>query len=300
MALTIQTNLASLQGQINVNKNTTALQASFAKLSSGLRVTSAADDAAGLAISENMKAQIRSYTVAQRNASDGVSMAQTAEGALGQIHDVLGRMRELAMQASNGTLGTSDEKNLNDEFTSLKSEIGRIQDSTKFNGVQLIGSSTATDVKLQIGLGGNVGSAASDTLGVSFNGIDMSITAATGGTDNLNLIGTYQTDGTVGSDGAALSTATDAQAALQTIDNAIQLVSNSRAGFGAAMNRLGYAVNTIQTMSTNLSAANGRIVDVDVASESAQMSKNQVLSQAGISILAQANQLPQLAFGLLK
>ena len=292
MALDIQTNLASLQAQQNVAKNTTALQASYQKLSSGLRVNSAADDAAGLAISENMKAQIRSYTVAQRNAADGTSMSQTAEGALGQIHDILGRMRELAMQGSNGTLGTTDQTNLNNEFRSLQDEVGRIQDSTQFNGIKLIASTSGgaqdpASVQLQVGLGGNVGATGSDTIAVNFNGMDLS-----------GLIGSYATGATTG--GATLSTETDAQAALATIDTAIQTVSTNRAAFGAATNRLNYASNTIQTMSSNLTAANGRIVDVDVASETAVMSRNQVLSQAGISVLAQANQLPQMAFSLLK
>jgi len=292
MALDIQTNLASLQAQQNVAKNTTALQASYQKLSSGLRVNSAADDAAGLAISENMKAQIRSYTVAQRNAADGTSMSQTAEGALGQIHDILGRMRELAMQGSNGTLGSTDQTNLNNEFRSLQDEVGRIQDSTQFNGIKLIASTSGgaqdpASVQLQVGLGGNVGATGSDTIAVNFNGMDLS-----------GLIGAYATGATTG--GATLSTETDAQAALATIDTAIQTVSTNRAAFGAATNRLNYASNTIQTMSSNLTAANGRIVDVDVASETAVMSRNQVLSQAGISVLAQANQLPQMAFSLLK
>jgi len=292
MALDIQTNLASLQAQQNVAKNTTALQASYQKLSSGLRVNSSSDDAAGLAISENMKAQIRSYTVAQRNAADGTSMSQTAEGALGQIHDILGRMRELAMQGSNGTLGSTDQTNLNNEFRSLQDEVGRIQDSTQFNGIKLIASTSGgaqdpSSVQLQVGLGGNVGATGSDTIAVNFNGMDLS-----------GLIGAYATGATTG--GATLLTETDAQAALSTIDTAIQTVSTNRAAFGAATNRLNYASNTIQTMSSNLTAANGRIVDVDVASETAVMSRNQVLSQAGISVLAQANQLPQMAFSLLK
>lgn len=292
MALDIQTNLASLQAQSNVAKNTTALQSSYQKLSSGLRVNSSADDAAGLAISENMKAQIRSYTVAQRNAADGTSMAQTAEGALGQIHDILGRMRELGMQASNGTLGTTDQTNLDNEFRSLQDEVGRIQDSTQFNGIKLIASTSGgaqdpATVALQVGLGGNVGATGSDTISVNFNGMDLS-----------SLIGTYATGSTTG--GASLLTTTDAQTALATIDTAIQSVSTKRAAFGAATNRLNYASNTIQTMSSNMTAANGRIVDVDVASETAVMSRNQVLSQAGISVLAQANQLPQMAFSLLK
>jgi flagellin len=291
-ALAIQTNLASLQAQQNVAKNTTALQASYQKLSSGLRVNSAADDAAGLAISENMKAQMRSFTVAQRNAADGISMAQTAEGSLGQIHDILGRMRELGMQGSNGTLSTTDQTNLNNEFRSLQDEIGRIQDSTTFNGTKLIATTSggATDpatVAFQVGLGGNLGAAGSDTISVSFNALNLS-----------GLVGTYASGSTTG--GADLTSTANAQAALSTIDTAIQDVSSKRAAFGAAMNRLSYASNTIQTMSTNMTAANGRIVDVDVASETAVMSRNQVLSQAGISVLAQANQIPQMAFGLLK
>lgn len=311
MTLDIQTNIASLQTQYNVSQNTAALQGSFAKLSSGLRVNSAADDAAGLAISENMKAQIRSYAVAQRNAGDGISMAQTAEGALGQIHDILGRMRELATQASNGTLGSSDQTNLDNEFTSLKEEIGRIQSSTQFNGKQLIASTASGDttginpstVNLQVGLGGLVGSTdSSDTLSVSFNGINLGTggTVSSTDTDSTDVVGDYQTDGTIATGtGANLTDTTSAQSALTAIDGAIQLVSNARAGFGAIENRLTYASNNIQTMSTNLTAANGRIVDVDVAAETANMSKNQVLAQAGISVLAQANQLPQLAFGLI-
>lgn len=289
MALDIQTNLASLQAQFNVAKNTQALQSSFQKLSSGLRVNSAADDAAGLAISENMKSQIRSYTVAQRNAADGISMAQTAEGALGQVHDILGRMRELAMQASNGTMGATDEQNLDQEFTALKNEIGRIQDSTQFNGAKLITADAATTISLQVGLGGTVGAAGSDNIDVSFNNVNLTA-----------LVGAYTPGTGVDATGANLTDTTNAKAALTAIDNAIQTVSESRASFGSAQNRLSYATNTIQTMSANMTAANGRIVDVDVASETAVMSKNQVLSQAGISVLAQANQIPQMAYSLLK
>lgn len=294
MALDIQTNLASLQAQQNVAKNTSALQSSYQKLSSGLRVNSAADDAAGLAISENMKAQMRSFTVAQRNAADGISMAQTAEGALGQIHDILGRMRELGMQASNGTLSTTDQTNLDNEFKSLKDEIGRIQDSTAFNGTKLISTGATSTVAFQVGLGGNLGATGSDTISVDFNNLTLT-----------GLVGTYTAGATTAdsgstSGGADLQSTANAQSALTQIDTAIQDVSTKRAAFGAAMNRLSYASNTIQTMSTNMTAANGRIVDVDVASETAVMSKNQVLSQAGISVLAQANQIPQMAFGLLK
>jgi len=279
MALTVQTNISSLGAQRNLYKNQKALNNSINRLSSGLRVNTAADDAAGLAVSESMKSQIRSYTVAERNAADGVSMAQTAEGALGQVHDVMGRMRELAMQAGNGSLTDTDRGYLNTEYQQLNSEITRIQTSTTYNGVGLIGSGAASSVDFQVGL-----NAASGTnISVSFNNLDLS--AVTG-----SSIGTLAT----------------AQAALGTtagtpgiIDAGIAKVSSARAGFGASMNRLDVATANIQTMKLNLSAANSRLVDVDVADETSNLSKNQVLTQAGVSVLAQANGLPQLAFGLI-
>ncbi len=279
MALTVQTNVASLSAQRNVYKNQKALGNSINRLSSGLRVNTAADDAAGLAVSESMKAQIRSYTVAERNAADGVSMAQTAEGALGQVHDILGRMRELAMQSANGSLDDTNRGNLDKEFQQLGSEITRIQDSTKFNGVSLIGAGTAATVSFQVGLNDQAGT---DTIDVDFDGVDLS---AVIGAD-------------IGTQAAAQALLGDAATA-GSIDEAIGKVSDSRSGFGAAMNRLDVATANIQTMRLNLSAANSRIVDVDVADETASLSKNQVLTQAGISVLSQANGLPQLAFGLI-
>ena len=276
MALFINTNIASEQAQKNLGANQSKLAVSFARLSSGLRINSAKDDAAGLAISESLKSQIRSFNVAERNASDGISMAQTAEGALGEVHDILGRMRELAVQASNGSLTSTDRGFLQTEFSSLQSEITRIQGSAKFNGRALVGSTAAT-ITLQVGLGNT----ASDQIAVTLGGVSL---------------------GTIsGSTGAELSgsSASSALDALSTIDDAISAVSTSRAGFGAAMNRLETAQSSIQTMRLNLSAANSRIRDVDVASETAALSRNQVLTQAGVSVLAQANQLPQLAFGLL-
>ena len=277
MALNIQTNIASLSAQINVQRNQNNLQSSFQKLSSGYRVNSAADDAAGLAISESMKAQTRSYTVAQRNAADGISMSQTAEGALGEIHDVLGRMRELGMQAANGSLSSTDRESVSKEFGSLQDEIGRIQGSTKFNGSTLIDAGAANPVNFQVGLGSD----SNDQISVNFSNVDLSAV--------IDKAATVVT----GTDG------TSAVASLATIDAAISTVSDSRSGFGAAINRLQVATNNIQTMSLNLSSANSRIRDVDVASETANMARNQVLTQAGISVLAQANQLPQLAFGLI-
>jgi flagellin len=276
MALYINSNSASEQAQKNLQGNQARLMTSFNRLSSGLRINSAKDDAAGLAISESLKSQIRSFNVAERNASDGISMAQTAEGSLGDVHDILGRMRELATQAANGSLTSTDRGFLQTEFSSLQSEITRIQGSSKFNGRSLVGSTAAT-ITLQVGLNNT----ASDQIAVTLGGVSLS-----------DISGSAATLAGSGADGAL--------AALSTIDSAISSVSTARAGFGAAMNRLEVASSSIQTMRLNLSAANSRIRDVDVASETAAMSRNQVLTQAGISVLAQANQLPQLAFGLLQ
>ncbi|HEU4577652.1 MAG TPA: flagellin [Polyangiaceae bacterium] len=275
MSLYINTNVASESAQKNLGANQARLQSSFARLSSGLRINSAKDDAAGLAISESLKSQIRSFNVAERNAGDGISMAQTAEGSLGEVHGILGRMRELAVQASNGPLTAEDRGFLQTEFSSLQAEITRIQGSAKFNGKQLLGA-TADTITLQVGLNDT----SSDQIQVQLGGV--SLADITGSAALLSG-----------------STEDNALAALSTIDTAIGNVSTARSTFGAAMNRLEVAQSSIQTMRLNLSAANSRIADVDVASETAQLSRNQVLTQAGISVLAQANQLPQLAFGLL-
>lgn len=274
MALVIQTNTAAMAAQKNLQTNQKMLAGSFQKLSSGFRVNTAADDAAGLAVSESMKSQIRSFTVAERNAGDAISMAQTAEGALGDVHDILGRMRELAVQSSNGSLTNNDRGYLNTEFGQLKSEVTRIQGSAKFNGVTLL-QATAASVKFQVGLN----NATSDQIDVTFGGVSLANVASGGSAD--------------------VSGQTAALTALSTIDAAIGNVSSYRSKFGAAMNRLDVATSNIQTMRLNISAANSRIRDVDVATETSALARNQVLSQAGASILAQTNQMPQLAFGLI-
>ena len=274
MALFIQTNISSMEAQKNLAKNQLNLAKSFNRLSSGFRINSAADDAAGLGISESMSAQIRSFVVAERNANDGIGLAQTAEGALGEIHGILSRMRELSVQAANGSLTSTDRSFLETEFDNLQAEIARIQVSTKFNTKSLIATGVST-VTFQVGLDNT----ASDQIIVTFGSIQLGSAIST----------------------ASLSGATAglALASLSIIDSAIQIVSTARSRFGATMNRLEIATSNIQTARLNLSAANSRIRDVDIANETASMAKNQVLTQAGASILAQANQLPQLAFGLL-
>jgi flagellin len=274
--INIKSNIQALDAQGKLNSTQMAVNKSFQRLSSGFRINSAADDAAGLAISEHMKSQIRSYTVAERNASDAISMTQTAEASLGDMHDILGRMRELAMQSSNGDMTDVDRGYIDTEFQSLKSEMGRIEGSSKFNGKQLV-TATASNITFQIGLDNT----ASDQITLTFGGLQLTAILAPGS----NLAGV---------------TAGNALAALSTIDTAIENISNNRAKYGATLNRLDITVSSIQTMRLNITAANSRIRDVDVAEETAILSKNQVLAQAGVSVLAQANQLPQLALKLLQ
>ncbi len=276
MPVLMQTNVSSLESQRNLSKSQVALSKSFNKLSSGFRINTAADDAAGLAISEGMRAQIRSYAVAERNANDGISMSQVAEGALGEISGILARMRELAMQGANGSLTATDRGYLETEYAALREEVARIQVSTKFNGKQMLGAS-AVSITFQVGLNATT----SDQITIAFGGFSLSTLLAS--TNTL-----------------AGSTASASLAALSIIDNALTEVSTQRARFGAAMNRLETTTSNIATMRLNLSAANSRIRDVDVAEETATMSKNQVLSQAGAAVLAQANQIPQIAIGLLR
>jgi flagellin len=276
MALVIPTNNASLDAQKTLTRNSAALSKSFARLSSGFRINTAADDAAGLAISESMKAQIRSYTIAERNANEAISMTQTAEAALGSMHDILGRMRELAIQSSNGSMTANDRGYLDTEFTALKEEMARIQGSSKFNGKLLV-STTGEQITFQVGLDNT----ASDQITLTFGGLSLTTLLSA----STNVAG---------------ATAGSALGSIGRIDQAIAIISTERAKYGAAMNRLDVTTSSIQTMRVNLSAANSRIRDVDVAEETSQMARNQVLSQAGVSVLSQANQLPQMAMQLLQ
>jgi flagellin len=223
-----------------------------------------------------MKTQIRSYVVAERNANDALSMTQTAESVLGEMHSILGRMRELAMQGANGSMTDTDRGYLDTEFTALKEEMQRIQGSAKFNGRQLI-AETASQITFQIGLNNT----ASDQITLTFGGLGLTALLATA----TNVAG---------------STTGNALTALGQIDGALSIISTNRAKYGATMNRLEVSVSSIQTMRLNLAAANSRIRDVDVAEETAMLSRHQILSQAGTSVLAQANQLPQAALELLK
>ncbi len=276
MPLYINTNVASLNAQKNLNKAQGALQTSFQRLSSGFRVNSASDDAAGLGVSESLKSRIRSFKVAERNTSNAISMANTAEGGLNEISGIVIRMRELAVQSANGDLTSTDRGYVNTEFALLKDEIDRLAESTEFNGKELL-AGTATSIAFQVG----INTTSFDTISVGFGGISVSSLGLSG----VNVSG---------------ATATNATTAITAIDAALGQVSTSRAEFGAAANRLGIAVANSQTMRTNLEAANSVIRDVDVASETAHLARSQVLLQAGTSVLAQANQTPVLALSLLR
>jgi flagellin len=264
---TINTNVASLNAQRNLAMNSASLGTSLQRLSSGLRVNNARDDAAGLAIADRMNAQIKGINVALRNANDGISLAQTAEGALSTVTDVLQRMRELAVQAQNGSNGTSDRANLDSEYQQLSAEVTRIAQQTKFNGAAIVGASSGSQTF-------QVGSNNGDTLSVS----TTSVTTVTGG----------------------LTTAATASTALAAIDTALDTVTTQRATYGAVINRIQFAIQNLQVTGENQSAARGRIMDADFAQETANLSRTQILQQAGTAMVAQANQLPQQVLQLLR
>jgi len=284
MAISIRTNYSSLDAQRNLGNNQSELDSSMRKLASGYRITRAADDAAGLAVSEKMRAAIAGTTQGIRNANDGISMIQTAEGGLSEISNIVVRVRELAVQASNGTLVTADHDAIKEEMGQLKSEITSIAGRTEFNGISLL-DTASKKVTLQ------VGSKNGQTLDVEFGNFQATSGSSLG--SFADAVGSYT--------GATTATSFRdmAQGLLDAADSAIESLNNKRAQLGAAQNRLGYTINVQQTAADNLSAANSRIRDVDVASESAKMTRAQILAQAGVSVLAQANQQPQLALRLL-
>ncbi|MFO0676845.1 MAG: flagellin [Polyangiaceae bacterium] len=274
MSVYVRTNVASLEAQRHLSNTQMEQSKTFQRLSSGYRINGAADDAAGLGITESMNAQIRSYAVAERNANDGISMAETADGAAGQMSGILTRLRELAVQSANGSLQAADRTNLNTEFVALRGEIDRISTVTKFNGQSLL-SGAAANVNFQVG----IGTSASDTVAISFGGV---------------------TTTTLGINTSTVDSAVNATGSITALDAAIGTLSTTREGFGSAINRLTSTVSNLQSMRTNLSAAHSRIKDVDVADETAALARSQVLSQAGVAVLSQANQAPQLAMSLLR
>jgi len=281
MPQTINTNLSSLNAQRNLNASQSSLAVSMQRLSSGLRVNSAKDDAAGLAIAERMNAQVRGMNVAARNANDGISLAQTAEGALSKVGDALQRMRELAIQARNATNSSSDKDSLNKEFIELQNEISRVLGGTTFNGKHILGAD-ATTMTFQIG----ANTTADDIIDVSTSNMQSATEITT-------------VTGTMASIGAA-ATIGDIKAVIDNIDTALDSVNNVRATFGATQSRFDAIISNLQQSVENQAAARSRIMDADFAAETANMSRAQILQQAGTAMVAQANQLPQQVLQLLQ
>ncbi|MCB0414678.1 MAG: flagellin FliC [Bdellovibrionales bacterium] len=276
MALRIATNVASLNAQRSLTNSSSGMNKALARLSSGFRINQAADDAAGLAISENLKAQIRGLRQAHRNASDGISLVQVAEGGLNEVSNMLIRLRELAVQASSDTIGDTERKFLDVEYQQLKSEIQRIGENTTFNGRDLL-NGTGGIVDLQVGVHNDP---FKDRI--SFNA-----SAANSSIEALGIVA------------ESVSTKEQAQSSLDVVDTAMIKVNAIRANFGAMQNRLTSTLSNLDIANENLSAANSRIRDADIASETAELTKHNILMQAGVSVLGQANNAQQVALKLL-
>ncbi|MBW9333402.1 flagellin [Herbaspirillum sp. RU 5E] len=362
MAAVINTNIPSLNTQRNLNSSQSSLNTSIQRLSSGLRVNSAKDDAAGLAIADRMNSQIKGLAVAQRNANDGISMAQTAEGALSTVGDNLQRMRELAVQAANGTNSAQDRKTLNDEYTQLSQEVFRVLNGTSFNGQNLftgVGQgasagtgSNSTNVSASLTLSFQVGANVQDNklndqititlddlsnnstiatvIGTSAKGLiglgdtsgvstaQATYTSAKAALDNLFATGSSLSSSALASSAVTLQAAvdsaklsldqavaapsaqSDAQKAIQNLDKAISLISSKRAEFGAVQNRFSAVISNLQVSSENITASRSRIMDTDYAQETANLTRAQILQQAGTAMLSQANSAPQQVLSLLK
>jgi len=279
MPMVINTNIASINSQRRLNETNNNLSTSMERLSSGLRVNSAKDDAAGLAISNRMTSQIRGMTVATRNASDGISLAQTAESAMGELTNTLQRMRDLSVQSANdGAVTGGDRDKLQAEFKQLNDELSRIVTSTEFNGKKIINGSLAGGLAMQVG----ANTAADNRIAISIENLATTLASVTAAS--------------IGSG----ATATGARGAIDAIDNAIKSIDTSRAKLGAIQNRFTTTISNLQSSIENQSAARSRITDTDFAQETANLSRGQILQQAGTAMLAQANQSGQSVLSLLR
>ena len=281
MAQVINTNIGSLNAQRNMQASQSSLAQSMTRLSSGLRINSAKDDAAGLAIAERMNAQVRGMNVAIRNANDGISLSQTAEGALSKVGDSLQRMRELAVQARNATNSDDDKTSLNKEFAELQKEIGRVLGGTAFNGKSILGTDATT---LTFQVGANTTEHDEIKLETTNMTTESTITAVTGTSASID----------------ASASVADIKTVIDNIDTAINTVNEKRANFGAAQSRFDAVIANLQQSVENQSAARSRIMDADFAAETANLSRSQILQQAGNAMIAQANQAPQQVLSLLR
>ncbi len=278
MGLRISTNMAAISANRTLSGATDAQSKTFQKLASGNRITSAGDDAAGLAISENLRSQIRSMSQAERNASDGISFVQVAEGGLNEIGNMLVRMRELSVQAASDTIGDKEREFVNQEVQSLAGEIDRIANVTNFNGTSLLNGESPKELQFQVGT--HKEESGSDRL--TFNPNEYNVRSEALGIDGMDYT---TTDG--------------ARDAMDKVDSAMSRVSETRAKLGATQNKLHATVSNIQITRENLQAARSRIADADVATETAEMTRGQILQQAGVAVLAQANNAPMSALKLL-
>ena len=287
MALRINYNYESISAQRNLSSTQGSFFRAIEQLSSGLRINKAADDAAGLAVSEKLKNQVRGLNQAQRNAQDGISLLQTAEGALNETHSLLGRMRELAVQSANDTLSNSDRLHIQDEVNALLSEVDRIANSTQFNKINLLNAASATVMTaVLLHVGANIESTALSGAN------EITVSLAGSGTAALSL-STLSTT-------ASLTTQSGANSAISALDTAIETISTTRGQIGAYQNRLDSMINSLGVASENAGAANSRIRDADVAKAVSEMVRTQILQQSTMAVLAQANQAPQMALQLLK
>lgn len=279
MGFRIMTNTSSVTGQRHLRNTRRLLDQSLERLASGYRINKAGDDAAGLAISEKLRAKIRGLQVAQRNANDGISLVQVAEGGLNEVQNILVRMRELGVQSASDTIGPKERVYLDNEYQALKSEVDRIANGTDFNGTNLLDGTGGT-LDIQVNTGGE------NILGVDRISYDAS--KADANTDKIGI-----------SD-LSIADKSGAQASLAQVDGALDYISSLRGDLGAMQNRLISTINNIGISVENLSAANSRIKDVDIADESAELTRNNILMQAGTSVLAQSNQVPKMALDLLR
>jgi flagellin len=306
MGLRIQTNIQALTAQRNLVTSTESNNQSMERLASGYRINKAADDAAGLAISEKLKADIRGLNMAKRNANDGVSLVQTAEGGLNEVGNILSRLRELAVQSSSDTIGNTERGFLNKEYTSLKDEIDRITNATEYNGTRLlVGNQESLDPSLvnrsnpyplEIQVGKDYFSSVDEKgQGNPVNVIRIDLQNLNTNTDSNGLnLGRSTEDG-----GTRVDSKESAQQSIGTLDSAIQKVAEYRSYLGAIQSRLGSTINTLSVQTENFAAANSRIRDTDFADESAKLTQSNILKQAGVAVLSQANQSPQAALRLL-
>jgi len=293
MGLRIRTNVASLNAQRTLSQSTSALEDNITKLSSGYRINKAADDAAGLAISEGMKASIRSLDQAKRNANDGVSLVQVAEGSFNEVSNILVRLRELATQAASDTIGNKERSFANREYVQLVNEIQRISNTSQFNGWPLLGGQEALPdssmFTIHVGMGTGT-KENTDTLRIGVENLKVDVNVLGLGTDAE--VGPVAPDDPFDRDTAARK--------LETIDNALQIVASNRSYLGAQQSRLNSTINNLGVQIENLKSANSRIRDVDFAAETASLTQNRILQQAGMSVLAQANSGPEIALALLR